>query len=146
MTKQELKPFASVTEMVSYLTKYPNSILRDGYGRQWKYENYAFWFKDISSSIFVEKVSCLHLFGTIINPESDLASLFPTVTREDQPSIAEKAIIYLITKIEYYRIVHNANYAIETQDIVPCNPINLIPTKLIKTINYNDLITTHPSD
>lgn len=63
---KEFKMISSPEEMVIALMQNEGKILKDGYGRQWKYENYHFYFKDIgTNSVFEkDKISCLHLAYT----------------------------------------------------------------------------------
>jgi len=56
--------FSSVKEFVNWLIDNEGEILADGYGRQWKYENYGFKFKDIGTNdVFEDGLQCVHLFG-----------------------------------------------------------------------------------
>ena len=66
----EMKTFTSALEMVTWLMKHEDEILKDGYGRQWTYGNFSFFFKDIGkNSVFHYGTDCLHLFDTVINPD-----------------------------------------------------------------------------
>ncbi len=60
--------FTSVKEFVTWLIDNEGKILVDNYGRQWKYENYAFKFKDIGTNdVFNDGLKCVHLFSTVIH-------------------------------------------------------------------------------
>jgi hypothetical protein len=58
--------FNSVKDFVNWLIDNEGRILADGYGRQWKYQNSIFYFKDISNTVFEDGLKCAHLFGTQI--------------------------------------------------------------------------------
>ena len=63
---EEIK-FNSVKEFINWLIDNEGKILADGYGRQWKYEEYGFQFRDIGTySVFQKGLLCVHLFGTPI--------------------------------------------------------------------------------
>jgi len=64
-----MKTFTSVLEMVTWLITHEGKVLKDGYGRQWMYRNYSFFFKDIHEDVFYPEIKCLHLFGTVTNPD-----------------------------------------------------------------------------
>jgi len=60
--------FDSVKSFINTMIENEGIIFYDNYGRQWKYENYKFYFKDIGEDdIMEEGLKCLHLFGTYIN-------------------------------------------------------------------------------
>lgn len=59
--------FKSEVEMVDWLLANQGAELADSYGRRWKYENFKFYFKDISTNDkYKEGMDCLHLYGTSI--------------------------------------------------------------------------------
>lgn len=59
--------FKDAIEFVNALMGNEGNIFFDYYGREWKYENYRFTFKDIGcDSKHEEGLKCLHLFGTFI--------------------------------------------------------------------------------
>ena len=58
--------FNSVKDFVNWLIDNEDKILADGYGRQWKYQNSIFYFKDINNTIFEDGLQCVHLFRTYI--------------------------------------------------------------------------------
>ena len=62
--------FSSPKEMINWLMDNEGKELSDNYGRKWKYEDYAFLFKDIGVYDKWEYgvVSCLHLFKTFAIP------------------------------------------------------------------------------
>lgn len=61
---EEIK-FNSVKEFVSWLIDNECKVLADEYGRQWKYENYGFQFKDMGrNDVFEDGLRCVHLFRT----------------------------------------------------------------------------------
>ena len=60
------KNFDTPQQMVNWLMENEGLELGDGFGRRWKYENYKFYFQDISKDTYSEKVSCLHLYRTAI--------------------------------------------------------------------------------
>lgn len=64
-----MENFKSPQEMINWLMSNEGSLLKDGYGRQWMYKKYQFWFKDIGlNDILSEGLECLHLFETINIP------------------------------------------------------------------------------
>lgn len=57
--------FKSVKEFVCSLIDNEGQVLCDNFGRQWKYFNYTFFFKDIGlNDKFEEGLQCVHLFET----------------------------------------------------------------------------------
>ena len=63
---EEVK-FNSVKEFVNWLIDNEGKILADGYGRQWKYDNYNFYYKEIGrNQQFKTGIECIHLYGTLI--------------------------------------------------------------------------------
>jgi len=67
------KKFDSAKSFINTMMDNEGVIFYDNYGRQWKYENYKFYFKDIPEyAIMKEGLECLHLFGTYINYEGEL--------------------------------------------------------------------------
>lgn len=60
--------FKTVKEFINWLLDNEGQILGDAYGRQWKYDYYSFYYKDISSKAEFKKdiIDCLHLFKTNI--------------------------------------------------------------------------------
>ena len=57
--------FKSAKEMVIALIENEGKVLKDAYGRQWKYDYYTFYFKDLGADEFQpDKLSCLHLYQT----------------------------------------------------------------------------------
>lgn len=63
---EEVK-FNSVKDFVNFLIDNEGKVLADMYGRQWKYERFAFQFKDIGSNdVFEYGLQCVHLFSTKI--------------------------------------------------------------------------------
>ena len=63
--------FTSVKEFINWLLDNESKVLKDGYGRQWKYEKFSFYFKDIGlEDEFIEDcIDCLHLHKTAQNPD-----------------------------------------------------------------------------
>lgn len=55
--------FNSPQEMILWLMNNEGQLIADNYGREWKYKEYTFYFKDLGDA-FKEGVRCLHLFGT----------------------------------------------------------------------------------
>jgi hypothetical protein len=63
--------FKSAKEFVLSMMDNEGKLFFDYYGREWKYENYKFTFKDIGpDSIHIDGVRCLHLFGTFIEMQN----------------------------------------------------------------------------
>jgi len=61
--------FKSPLELVTWLMENEGKELFDGYGRQWKYFKYQFWFKDIPTNAEYQKeLSHLHLYNTVSRP------------------------------------------------------------------------------
>lgn len=59
--------YGSVSEFILDMIKNEGRIFFDEYGRQWLYEKYKFYFKDIATTaIMKEGISCLHLFESNI--------------------------------------------------------------------------------
>jgi hypothetical protein len=59
--------FNSAKEFVASMMENEGSLFFDHYGREWRYENYQFTFKDIGAdSVHRKGIKCLHLFGTFI--------------------------------------------------------------------------------
>ena len=59
--------FNSAKGFVVTMMENEGSLFCDSYGREWKYQNYNFTFKDIgSSATHVKGLKCLHLFDTHI--------------------------------------------------------------------------------
>lgn len=58
--------FKTEKEFINWLIDNEGQILADAYGRQWKYKNYTFYYKDILSTAQFQKdkLSCLHLCET----------------------------------------------------------------------------------
>ena len=57
--------------MVNWLIDNEGKELGDEYGRQWKWENYEFCFKDIAyNAEWRTDINCWHLFGTNIKEVS----------------------------------------------------------------------------
>ncbi len=56
--------FTTVKEMVNWLIDNEGKIIGDSYGREWKYEDFKFFFKDVGGEFEKEVVSCLHLHRT----------------------------------------------------------------------------------
>lgn len=55
--------FESEKDFIYWLTQNKGEVLCEQYGRQWKYENGCFKFKDIGREAkFVDGLFCLHLF------------------------------------------------------------------------------------
>ena len=62
--------FKTVKEMIMWLVDNEGKLLKDYYGRQWKYQKYKFFFKDIGTNdVLTEGISCLHLFETFFTCE-----------------------------------------------------------------------------
>ena len=63
----ELRKFQSVKEFVLTLIHNEGVVFFDEYGRQWRYQNHGFTFKDICrDSKHEDGLKCVHLFGTNI--------------------------------------------------------------------------------
>ena len=56
--------FNSALEMVSWLMNNEGHSLYDNFGREWKYLEYTFYFKDLCDSYIIPGIECLHLFET----------------------------------------------------------------------------------
>ena len=60
--------FNTVKSMVSWLIDNEGKVLADDYGREWKYINFKFFFKDIGGirdrCFEPDKLTCLHLYDT----------------------------------------------------------------------------------
>jgi hypothetical protein len=58
--------FNSVKEFVNWLIDHEGFVIADEYGREWKYVNYCFYFKDIGKKDdpFQDTLQCVHLFRT----------------------------------------------------------------------------------
>ena len=62
--------FESAKDFVTAMMDNEGKLFFDHYGRQWRYSNYKFTFKDIGAdSVHKTEVACLHLFGTFIEME-----------------------------------------------------------------------------
>ncbi len=65
--KARIVKFKTAKEFVNALMDNEGVIFFDHYGREWKYENYNFTFKDIGCDSKHEYgLKCIHLFGTFI--------------------------------------------------------------------------------
>jgi len=57
--------FNTVKAMVSWLIDNEGRVLADDYGREWKYINFKFFFKDEGDRCFEPgKLRCLYLYDT----------------------------------------------------------------------------------
>jgi len=58
--------FKSAKEMIIAIIENEGKVLKDAYGRQWKYDDYTFYFKDIGTDDKFEPdtIKCLHLYQT----------------------------------------------------------------------------------
>ena len=59
-----MKKFKSVKEFINWLIDNEGEVLKDDYGRTWKYSNYVFYFKGIDND-FRPGLKCVHLLKTI---------------------------------------------------------------------------------
>jgi hypothetical protein len=67
---KEINYFSSAIEFINWLMHHESQILCDSYGRQWKYERFTFYFKDIGSDKKMEEgIKCTHLFSTVAIPK-----------------------------------------------------------------------------
>ena len=66
--KMNTMNFKTPFEMIYSLMKNEGEILKDSYGRQWKYDDYVFYFKDIGNDDEFEPdtLKCLHLYQTCL--------------------------------------------------------------------------------
>mgnify|MGYP006398793121 CR=1 FL=1 len=59
--------FDSPKEFVTAMMENEGSMFGDYYGREWKYQDYNFYFKDIGAgATHIKGLECLHLYGTNI--------------------------------------------------------------------------------
>lgn len=56
--------FETVQDFVVWLITNPKKEIADGYGRKWKYDNFKFYFTDITDDKYHEGIKCLHLYQT----------------------------------------------------------------------------------
>jgi hypothetical protein len=55
--------YNSVSEFITDLVNNEGTAFGDYYGRFWLYEDYEFFFKDLSSASWIEGLDCLHLYN-----------------------------------------------------------------------------------
>lgn len=56
--------FKSAQEMVLWLMDNEGKKLHDNYSREWMYQDFTFFFRDIAENGLRPVVDCLHLFST----------------------------------------------------------------------------------
>ena len=61
--------FNSAKEFVIAMMENEGFYFYDNYGREWMYQSYEFYFKDIGEEILTKKVCCLCLFSTIVGKD-----------------------------------------------------------------------------
>lgn len=56
--------FNSAAEMVYWLMNNEGQTICDNYGREWRYSDFTFLYRDISENDLSPGIHCLHLFET----------------------------------------------------------------------------------